>query len=226
MNDVTIEPLAPGEFELVASWLVEGESNQWLTSDWRGRPVDRTLIAVAVRNKKNLFFLVKCGGTAAGLAALADIDPVEGTAMVWYVLGEKRFLGRGVTTSAVRQLIGRAIGDLGLESIYAWIMEDNLPSRRVLEKAGFREAGRLRSAASHAGKRVARVYFDLTKEDLADPQLAGDAAVAATPQERLSEEDTTQDSIHVGGEVRDPDPHATAQVPDEILATDETRHWP
>lgn len=168
MSHVTIAPLCPTDFGVVASWLSLPEINQWLTSDWRGRIVDPTLIGMAVRNKKNLFYLVRYNETPAGLAALADIDAVEKIAMVWYVLGERQFSGCGVTTAAVKQLVRAAIETLSIESLYAWTMEDNVPSRRVLEKAGFREAGRLRSAASHAGRRVARIYFDVTKEDLSD----------------------------------------------------------
>jgi hypothetical protein len=48
-----------------------------------------------------------------------------------------------------------------LKSEPAWIMEDNIASRRVLEKSGLRECGRFRNAACSSGKQVDRIYFDL-----------------------------------------------------------------
>lgn len=162
---VTIEPLEPAHFETVARWLTTREVNRWLTSDWRDRVVDPTIVGIAVRNKKNRLFLVRFEGAPCGVVSLADIDLVDHTAMVWYVLGEDAAGGRGITTNAVRQVVERSFEELHLSSIYAWIMEDNVRSRRVLEKAGFREAGRIRSATCSAGHQVDRIYFDIVRRD-------------------------------------------------------------
>jgi len=162
---VTIEILEPAHFEMVARWLSNREVNRWLTSEWRDRVVDSTMIGIAARNRKNRLFLVRCDGTPCGLTALADFDSVDRIAMIWYVLGEEEVAGRGVTTSAVRQVVDRGFRELQLKSIYAWIMEDNLRSRRVLEKVGFREAGCIRLGTCSAGRQVARVYFDIVRPD-------------------------------------------------------------
>jgi len=71
---IAIEPLAPDHFEEVARWLSNGEINQWLASEWRGRSIDPVVISVAVRNKRNRLFLVRCDGNPCGLVALADWD--------------------------------------------------------------------------------------------------------------------------------------------------------
>lgn len=162
---VTIEPLEPAQFEKVAGWLANHDINRWLTSDWRDRIIDSTTVAIAVRNKKNRLFLVRYEGAPCGLASLADIDLVDRTAMVWYVLGEDTMRGRGITTNAVQQVVEHGFRELHLKSIYAWIMEDNVRSRRVLEKAGFHETGRIRSATCSGGRQVDRVYFDIVRGD-------------------------------------------------------------
>lgn len=157
----TITPLQPEHFELVAAWLSRPEINQWLTPDWRGREATPSILAIAMRNRRNRMFLVLHEQTPCGLVALADIDTADRVAMPWYLLGDQRFSRRGVITQAV-QLVNRiAFGEMALASLYAWIMEGNIASRRVLEKAGFREVGRLRKAANHNGQQVDRVYFDL-----------------------------------------------------------------
>ena len=165
----TIEPLTPEHFATVAQWLSNSEINQWLTSEWRGRVVDPVVIGVAVRNKRNRFFLVRYDSAPCGLVALADWDAADKIAMVWYALGEPALGGRGVITAAVQQLVRMAFDQLSIEALNAWIVEDNDRSRRVLEKTGFREVGRLRSAAFRNGRRMDRVYFDITRQDLVLP---------------------------------------------------------
>ena len=161
MEVITIEELIPEHFERVASWLGKTEINRWLTAEWRNRVVNATLISIAARNQKNRLFLVRCEGEPCGLAALAEIEPIDKTAMVWYVLGEQTLSGRGITSDAVKLLTHLCFDKMGLASVYAWAMEDNGASQRVLQKAGFREAGRIRYAASSGGRQVDRIYFDL-----------------------------------------------------------------
>jgi RimJ/RimL family protein N-acetyltransferase len=172
----SIEPLTAEHFTTVARWLSAPEINAWLTGEWRGRAVDPTLIGVAVRNRRNRFFLVRNDGQPCGLVALADWDAVDRIAMVWYALGEAPLGGRGLITDALGQLARLAFTDLSIEALHAWIMEDNQRSRRVLEKTGFREAGRLRNATHHEGRQLSRVYFDLTREDHAARQTSAPQA--------------------------------------------------
>jgi len=160
-DHTTLVELTPEFFDAASLWLSQPGINRWLTSEWRDRPVTSVVVAMAVRNKRNRLFIIKHGDEACGLAALADIDTGDKTAMAWYLLGQRGLGGRGITTRALQQLKHIAFEELGLCSLYAWVMEDNVPSRRVLEKAGFREAGRIRHATASAGRQVDRIYFDI-----------------------------------------------------------------
>ena len=163
---ITIEELKPDNFGLAAKWLSRPETNRWLTGDWRGRVATSVIVAMAVRNRKNRFFLVRCRRQACGLTALADIDTTDRTAMLWYALGEHTLSGRGIMLAAVKQLARLSFEHLGLASLYAWVMEDNMPSLGMVQKVGFREAGRIRCAACSAGRQVDRIYFDLLPSEL------------------------------------------------------------
>ena len=101
---------------------------------------------------------------------LADLEPDDRCAMVWYVLGDQASGRKGIISAAVGLLCRHAFESLGLSCVYAWIMRPNAASRRVLEKNGFRESGTLRRAAILRGEPVDRVYFDLTPQDLAPPR--------------------------------------------------------
>jgi [ribosomal protein S5]-alanine N-acetyltransferase len=161
MEAITIEDLQVKDLSLVAKWLSRDKINRWLTAEWRNRVAHTTVLAIALRNRKNRFFLVRCNGEACGLTALADIDVADATAMIWYVLGEPRFARNGIASEAVKQLVRKSFQELKLQSLYAWIMEDNVASAKLLNKVGFREVGRIRQAASSNGQQVDRIYFDL-----------------------------------------------------------------
>jgi RimJ/RimL family protein N-acetyltransferase len=162
---VSIEVLPVEHFGLVAAWLSKPDVNKWLTSEWRNRAVEPQVIAVVVRNRRNRLFLVRCNGEPCGMVALSDIDLVDGTAMVWYLLGEPSLAGRGVTSEAVRLIARESFQTLGLRSLYAWAMADNVASQRVLEKAGFRHVGQIRASAVSNGAPVSRIYYDRTASD-------------------------------------------------------------
>lgn len=165
---VTIEDLAAPHFELVAMWLSKWQINRWLTGEWRGKEVSPTLIAIAVRNRRNRFFLVRLDGKPCGLVALASIDMVDKVAMVWYLMGEEQLSGCGIISEGVRQMVRLAFDELKLKSLFTWIMEDNPASGKVLLKAGFREAGRIRSSVCSAGRQIDRIYFDIVSPNSAE----------------------------------------------------------
>jgi RimJ/RimL family protein N-acetyltransferase len=167
VSTTTIEELTQPHFDLVAGWLSNREINRWLTAEWRDKTTTSVLLAMMIRNKKNRVFLVYWNGRPVGLTALADIDVVDATAMVWYFLGDPTLAGKGIVSSAVMQMAKKCFQELNLKSLYAWAMENNLASTKVLEKAGFRKAGKLRQAACSNGEQVDRIYFDLLASEAA-----------------------------------------------------------
>jgi RimJ/RimL family protein N-acetyltransferase len=158
--EVAIEPLTQEHYEQVGRWLSEPESNRWLYAEWRGRAVDERLVAVVAMSARNRLLLVRCDGVPAGLVALGDVNLYDRSAALWYVLGERSVAGRGVMSAAVGQAVQWAARELGLHSLHASVLDGNGASRRVLEKNGFREAGRLREAFRMGDGFVDRILYD------------------------------------------------------------------
>lgn len=169
---VTLEELAIDHFELAARWLSKPGINRWLTAEWRNRTVQAQTIAMAVRNRRNQLFLIKYGNQPSGLACLADVDTIDQSAMIWYLLGEESLGGKGIASEAVMRLVCLSFQRMQLASLYAWVMEDNVASMRVLHKAGFREVGRIRCATSSGGRQVDRVYYDILPSETRKPHYA------------------------------------------------------
>jgi RimJ/RimL family protein N-acetyltransferase len=170
---VTIAPLERENFARIASWLSDPATNRLLTAEWRNRAVDATVIAIAVRNKKNLLYQVSCGDSLCGLVAFSELEPRDRSAMIWYALGDRAFAGRGVTTTAVSEMCRVGFGQLQLASIWAMVLTPNAASVRVLEKVGFRPAGRLRQVERVDEEPLDRLYFDLLPGERNDAPSSG-----------------------------------------------------
>jgi ribosomal-protein-alanine N-acetyltransferase len=82
--------------------------------------------------------LIDEDSTVVGRFNLYDVD--DGAANVGYRVAE-RVTGRGVATSALRELCRLAVDDYSLRTLRGAVSGDNVASRRVLEKVGFREDG-------------------------------------------------------------------------------------
>jgi RimJ/RimL family protein N-acetyltransferase len=162
---ISVEPLMPRYFDLAAEWLSDGELNRWLTSEWRGQTVIARMVAVVLRNRHNRLLVVFEDGEACGLVGFSELDETDGVAMIWYLLGRQPRGGKGIMTEAVAAALRIAFTDYSLRCVYAWIIDGNQSSRRVLEKNGFSAFGRMRLATKRNGEQVDRVYFDITKED-------------------------------------------------------------
>ena len=165
MNDVGIRAATSDDCESIARWLSLPAINRWLGSEWRGAEVDARRVAFMLKRKDTRVFMTLAAGKPSGIVVVSNIDAGDAVALVWYALGESALAGRGVITRAVELVLDRVFTELGLETVHAWIHPDNRASRRVLEKTGFKVAGRLRDATMVDEVRADRVLFDITRAD-------------------------------------------------------------
>ena len=86
-----------------------------------------------------------------GLVRLGIVAPEFLGGEVGYGLRVDRW-GQGLTTEAVRLVIGFGFEQLGLHRIVALCDPDNVGSRRVMEKVGMQPEGRLRQDMRSQGR--------------------------------------------------------------------------
>ncbi len=86
----------------------------------------------------------RADGELVGTVGLTVESAAHRRAEIGYVVRRDRW-GRGLASDAVDVMVDLGFGDLGLNRIWAVCIVDNDASTRVLEKAGFRREGRLRS---------------------------------------------------------------------------------
>jgi RimJ/RimL family protein N-acetyltransferase len=77
-----------------------------------------------------------------------------------------RVRDRGIGSRAVRLLARWAVTEAPLARIEALVVPDNIASQRVLEKAGFRREGHLRSYLVFERQRADALIYSLLPSDL------------------------------------------------------------
>lgn len=76
------------------------------------------------------------------------------SAEISYIIGEKKFWGRGITSKCVGAVVDFAINKLNLKKINAGYYENNLGSAKVLKKCGFVIEGIRHSDIIFENKRI------------------------------------------------------------------------
>jgi RimJ/RimL family protein N-acetyltransferase len=106
------------------------------------------------------------GAVAGGVGLVLGDDIARRAAEIGYWLA-RRHWGRGIATAAVARFVEWAMPAFGLTRIFAAAFAENIASRRVLEKAGFRLEGIQRRAAVKHGRILDDAVYAITDEDLA-----------------------------------------------------------
>ncbi|SER40925.1 GNAT family N-acetyltransferase [Natrinema salaciae] len=90
-------------------------------------------------------FVIATADSRVGYISIHDVSYTHGTAAISYwVAPEKQ--GQGHATEAIQLLVQYAFDQLRLHKLRADVREFNNPSRRVLEKIGFKHEGVLRES--------------------------------------------------------------------------------
>lgn len=162
-DSVETWPLSSDYIDIAARWLAEDRNARWLDfGGGSGRLTPVALKMMAQRDQHCIWVYGPPGQRIpVGLVALGNIQTHNRTAEAWCVLGEKAYGPEGLTARAVTCLLEHAFGTLGLHCLYAWTVEINRGGRRLLERFGFRYAGRLRESHRIEDRYYDRLWFDL-----------------------------------------------------------------
>lgn len=96
---------------------------------------------------------IVAGGAVIGSIGRFELD---GKPNVTYWIG-REYWGRGLATKA----LALSLDQIPTRPLYASVAGDNIGSRRVLEKCGFRVTGRERAFANARGAEIEEIFFRL-----------------------------------------------------------------
>lgn len=122
-----------------------------------------TSMLAADQDKTFAFAITADGAVIGSIGAFRCGNIHYRTAELGYYIG-RPYWGKGYATSAVEQLCKHIFGHTDIIRIFAEPFARNAASCRVLEKAGFRLEGTLRSNAVKNGKVLDMRMYALVKE--------------------------------------------------------------
>ncbi len=103
-------------------------------------------------------------GRVAGLIGLDHLNRAHSGGWLDFQLA-RRLWGKGITTEAVHAVLGYGFATLGLNRIGGYCWEDNMASRRVMEKAGMHYEGTLRQLRFAKGAYRDLRYYSMLAEE-------------------------------------------------------------
>jgi RimJ/RimL family protein N-acetyltransferase len=149
-GDLTLRPRRPEDADAITAACQDPEIPRWtfVPSPYTRADAEaflRSSAEHAAAGRSVGFLAVDGEDRLLGSFSVMELDREPGYGEIGYwVAAEAR--GRGVATRAVRLLTEWAQRELGLELIELLPHKDNTASRRVAEKAGYRDTGELRGA--------------------------------------------------------------------------------
>ncbi len=129
--------------------------------------IEYSNIAIENDKKLDLGIILKETGKLIGCAGFVDLDLKNNNAEIGYWLGEK-YWGKGIMSEAVFAIIKYGFDNLKLHKIYGKHISENINSKRIFEKLGFKEEGLLREQVLKKGKYFDKKYWGLLKDDFND----------------------------------------------------------
>jgi ribosomal-protein-alanine N-acetyltransferase len=112
------------------------------------------------------FWVIKFSGEIAGHVTVQNINRMMLTAEIGYGV-IANFRGKGIGSRAIRQLAQKAFTESPVRKLIAFVHEDNLPSRKLLENVGFHQEGILREHYLVNGNPANEIIFGLLRRDFA-----------------------------------------------------------
>jgi ribosomal-protein-serine acetyltransferase len=116
------------------------------------------------RRRRSLVLGIVVDGVLGGTIGLHYVDWFDRSAEIGYWIASA-LEGRGYVTRATQQLLGLAFGAAGLHRLVIRCAMDNVRSRRVAERLGFRVEGLLREAQWVGGRFVDQHLLALLRAD-------------------------------------------------------------
>lgn len=138
--------------------------------DLRKSLAERGSLPLAPTTAGKMQWVIDVDGELAGWVSVDITMRRHHVAAVGYALAP-RFHGHGIMPLALGEVIPIAFdpSGLALERLEAVAAVDNIPSRRVLEKSGFRFEGIARGYLVIAGRRVDHARYGLLRSDMMRP---------------------------------------------------------
>lgn len=120
---------------------------------------------VKVHNDTDLLIEDKATRKPLGFLSIYDIDDVNHSAEISFLIGENEFRGVGLGKEVSRLVADICFEELNLNRVIASVTVENYPTIKVLEDVGFKKAGLLREYQVVEGRKLDERIMEILRED-------------------------------------------------------------
>ncbi len=124
--------------------------------------------AIFSSSKISLAICLKENNEYIGNAYITDIDWINRSADAQLMIGEKKYWSSGLATEAWLLQLHFAFYERGFNRIWAHILEDNIGSRRICEKCGYKKEGILRESVYKNGMYKNQIVMSVLRKEFDD----------------------------------------------------------
>ena len=103
-----------------------------------------------------------------GLVSLTSINPLNQSAILHIMIGEKENRGKGIGFFAVSEMIRHAFFNLNLHRIELDVLSTNVAAQKLYEKCGFVREGIRRKAVFKRGSFSDMYFYAILREEYGD----------------------------------------------------------
>jgi RimJ/RimL family protein N-acetyltransferase len=152
---------------LAAGWLAEKRNHQWLNLGEGAQQIGPIALKLMSHDEAHILraFTADEDGSPVGLVALSSVNRDFRSALLWALLGDRRYAAKGYVFRATWAMLTLGFSSFGLECVNAWAVECNHASLRILKKLNFKPIGRQRGCHYIDGRPFDRLLFELQSAD-------------------------------------------------------------
>ena len=169
MNRVYLRALEPDDYKTSVNW----RNDDFITSRLGGckyfvsNEIERQWVQSAINQNKDVRLAI-CTvdeNLYIGNIYLTGIDYVNRKAISHILIGNHDYWNGGYGTDAMRLLLDYAFNHKNLRRIEALVLEDNIGSRKMHEKLGYKQEGVLRESVYKDGRYKNQIFYALLKSE-------------------------------------------------------------
>lgn len=170
MTQIFLRELEPEDISQLNRWRNDKELIDSLGNNFRfiSKNVDQAWYKdyLQHRNKNVRLAIIHAQDNRhIGNINLSDIDPINASAELSIMIGEKQYRSKGIGTEATFMMINHGFKNLNLHRIYLTVLQHNEPATRLYKKIGFTIDGVHRQAIFKNGIYNDVVVMSLLKHE-------------------------------------------------------------
>jgi len=139
---VTLRPPVDGDAAKFVEWFADREVTRFLATSFpMSLQQEEDFFKRIGESKTDVWWALEAEGRTIGATGIHRIDWISGNAVTGTVIGDKSCWRKGYGSEAMALRTEYAFRQLNLHKLKSGAFDENEPSKRALQKAGYRQVG-------------------------------------------------------------------------------------